>query len=119
MENYIIEDLTKKVDKHEDKLEKLEERINEVKEILAKTEITLEKANETITEVKRACGLITELNASLTMLRQTVENLSNRMSKIENDNNVSVLGMSKDIMIKVILGVSGAILGLILGKNLI
>lgn len=118
MENYIIEELTKKVDKHETKIEKLEEKLTEIKEVLAKTEITLENSNETIMEVKKACGLITELNSSLTVLSRTVENLSLRISKMENDNNVSVLGVSKDIVMKIILGVAVALIGLVIGKNI-
>lgn len=116
MEN--IEELSKRIDKNEKKLDELKEDFISLKDICTKHEYEISNASENIGELKRTYDVINKLNANMTILADKIEGLSQRLTKLESDNNLSVLGLSKDFYLKIILAAIGILIGYIFSQNI-
>lgn len=116
MEN--IEEISKRIDKNEKKLDELKEDFISLKDICTKHEYEISNASENIGELKRTYDVINKLNANMTILADKIEGLSQRLTKLESDNNLSVLGLSKDFYLKIILAAIGILIGYIFSQNI-
>lgn len=116
MEN--IEDFSRRIDKNEKKIDELKNEFIALKEICTKHEYEISNASENIGELKRTYDVINKLNANMTILADKIEGLSQRLTKLESDNNLSVLGLSKDFYLKIILAAIGILIGYIFSQNI-
>ena len=121
MELHLLESRINNLEKRLDNMEAKVEQIYSIKEVLSAIEITLnnykDRDEEQEIQAKEQAKLIQGLVLSLEKLNnkidntdKTIQNLEVKVDKFIDSNTISVLGIVKDWLIKLLIGAGGGIL---------
>ena len=121
MELHLLESSINNLEKRLDNMEAKVEQIYSIKEVLSAIEITLnnykDRDEEQEIQAKEQAKLIQGLVLSLEKLNnkidntdKTIQNLEVKVDKFIDSNTISVLGIVKDWLIKLLIGAGGGIL---------
>jgi len=121
MELHLLESRINNLEKRLDNMEAKVEQIYSIKEVLSAIEITLnnykDRDEEQDIQAKEQAKLIQGLVLSLEKLNskidntdKTIQNLEVKVDKFIDSNTISVLGIVKDWLLKLLIGAGGGIL---------
>lgn len=121
MELHLLESRIDNLEKRLDNMEAKVEQIYSIKEVLSAIEITLnnykDRDEEQDIQAKEQAKLIQGLVLSLEKLNnkidntdKTIQNLEVKVDKFIDSNTISVLGIVKDWLLKLLIGAGGGIL---------
>lgn len=121
MEVHLLESRIDNLEKRLDNMEAKVEQIYSIKEVLSAIEITLnnykDRDEEQDIQAKEQAKLIQGLVLSLEKLNnkidntdKTIQNLEVKVDKFIDSNTISVLGIVKDWLLKLLIGAGGGIL---------
>jgi len=121
MEVHFLESRINNLEKRLDNMEAKVEQIYSIKEVLSAIEITLnnykdrdeEQDIQTKEQAKLIQGLVLsleKLNNKIDNTDKTIQNLEVKVDKFIDSNTISVLGIVKDWLLKLLIGAGGGIL---------